>query len=63
MPCENCSGGCRCNEPSKTTEEKYKEAIKLLNKIAMLGSSELAYTKDYFETVNQSVRTFLKENA
>jgi hypothetical protein len=38
--------------------EKYE---KVLNKIAMIGCSELAYSKEFTERVNQLVRNVLKE--
>jgi hypothetical protein len=39
--------------------EKYE---KVLNKIAMIGCSELAYSKEFTERVNQLIRDVLKEN-
>lgn len=41
--------------------EKSKKLIAALNKIAMAGSSELAYTKEFTELVNQTARQALEE--
>lgn len=45
------------NEASK----ELIKAVVLLNKIAMIGCSEKAYTKDFTNEVNAMVREFLEE--
>jgi hypothetical protein len=37
-------------------QRESKRMTALLNKIAIMGAGELAYTKDYFEKVNQLVQ-------
>lgn len=41
-------------------QAKLIEAEKLINRIAIMGMSQLAYTADYTEQVNQLCREYLK---